>query len=118
MSYKFQRKLFTETVTLKSGETQPNYIKGIYANIYCTDSDTGDSVCRNTIVLLTDPSEKNKSDFTELENLSAIPDVAKTNAEEVLADNVLIQQMTNDLEIKKKNREVQNASSWSGDFDD
>ena len=42
MSYKFIKKIQTETVTLKSGEVQDDYITGIYGKIYLTDSDTGD----------------------------------------------------------------------------
>ncbi len=118
MSYKFKKHLLTETVQLKSGETQENYIRGIHANLYCTDSDTGESVSRSSVIWLTDPSEKNKSDFTPLEDLSKVPDIAKTKAEEVIGDSTLSDQMKNDLQEKKKEQKTTNAVSlgWSDDF--
>ena len=118
MSYKFKKHLLTETVQLKSGETQENYIRGIHANLYCTDSDTGESVSRSSVIWLTDPSEKNKSDFTPLEDLSKVPDIAKTKAEEVIADSTLSDQMKNDLQEKKKEQKTNNAVTlgWSDDF--
>ena len=110
MSYKFTKKIQTETVTLKSGEVQDDYITGIYGKIYLTDSDTGESFWK-----MTEPSEKNKSDLVDLDKVLSVPDSAKTKAEAEISSSVLIAQMTKDLEEKKKQAK-QSTVEWSGDF--
>ena len=115
MSYVFFNKIQTETVTLKSGEVQDDYITGIYGKIYLTDSDTGEFVDRDTFWQMTEPSEKNKSDFVDLNKVSSVPDSAITKAQTEISSSVLIAQMTKDLEEKKKQAK-QLTVEWSGDF--
>jgi len=115
MSYKFTRKIQTETVTLKSGEVQDDYITGIYGKVYLTDNANGVFVDRDSFWKLTEPSEKNKSDFVDLDKISSVPDSAKTKAEAEISSSVLIAQMTRDLEEKKKQAK-QSTVEWSGDF--
>jgi len=115
MSYKFTKKIQTESVKLKGGEAQDDYITGIYGKIYLTDSDTGESVCRDSFWKMTEPSDKNKSDLIDLDKVSSVPDSAKTKAEAEISSSVLIAQMTKDLEEKKKQAK-QSVVEWSGDF--
>ena len=115
MSYKFIKKIQTETVTLKGGEVQDDYITGIYGKIYLTDSDTGESVDRDSFWKMTEPSDKNKSDFVAIGDISSIPNSAKEKAEAEIKQSVLIAQMTKDLDEKRKQKK-QIEVSWSGDF--